>query len=54
MWKCQLQSVDRAIRKGLYGDWQPTATEKARLDQIFPDGVCDYTKPDAGRPRGRH
>jgi hypothetical protein len=54
VWKCQLQSVDRAIRKGLYGDWQPTATEKARLEQIFPDGVCDYTKPDAGRPRGRH
>ena len=54
IWKCQLQSVDRAIRKGLYGDWQPTATEKARLEQIFPDGVCDYTKPDAGRPRGRH
>jgi Tannase-like family of unknown function (DUF6351) len=54
IWKCQLQSVDRAIRKGLYGDWQPTATEKARLEQVFPDGVCDYTKPDAGRPRGRH
>jgi hypothetical protein len=54
VWKCQLQSVDRAIRKGLYGDWQPTGTEKARLEQIFPDGVCDYTKPDAGGPRGRH
>jgi hypothetical protein len=54
IWKCELQSVDRAIRKGLYGDWQPTAAEKARLEQIFPDGVCDYTKPDAGRPRGRH
>jgi Tannase-like family of unknown function (DUF6351) len=54
IWKCQPQSVDRAIRKGLYGDWQPTAAEKARLEQVFPDGVCDYTKPDAGRPRSRH
>jgi Tannase-like family of unknown function (DUF6351) len=53
VWKCQLQSVGRAIHKGLYGDWRPTAAEKARLEQIFPDGVCDYTKPDAGKPRGR-
>jgi hypothetical protein len=53
VWKCQLQSVDRAISEGLYGDWQPTAAEKARLEQVFPDGVCDYTKPDAGKPPGR-
>ncbi|MGH9288592.1 MAG: DUF6351 family protein [Acidimicrobiales bacterium] len=53
VWKCQLQSVDRAIRKDLYGDWRPTADEKARLEQIFPDGVCDYTQPDAGKPGGR-
>ncbi|HZA77592.1 MAG TPA: DUF6351 family protein [Acidimicrobiales bacterium] len=53
VWMCQLQPVDRAISKGLYGDWTPTAAEKARLEQIFPDGVCDYTKPDAGKPPGR-
>jgi Tannase-like family of unknown function (DUF6351) len=53
VWKCQLQAIDRAIDKGLYGDWRPSAAEKARLEQIFPDGVCDYTKPDAGKPRGR-
>jgi Tannase-like family of unknown function (DUF6351) len=52
VWKCQVQSVDRAIRRGLYGDWRPTAAEKARLEQIFADGVCDYAKPDAGKPRG--
>ena len=23
-----------------------------RLQQIFPRGVCDYTKPDVGRPAG--
>ncbi|MGH9231248.1 MAG: DUF6351 family protein, partial [Acidimicrobiales bacterium] len=54
VWKCQLQPVNRAIHKGLYGDWRPTAAEKARLEQIFSDGVCDFTKPDAGKPRGRH
>ena len=43
----------RAIARGLYGDWHPTAAERARLEQIFPNGVCDYTKPDRGRPRGR-
>jgi hypothetical protein len=50
VWKCELQSVGRAIRRGVYGDWQPTADERARLEQIFPDGVCDYSKPDVGLP----
>ncbi|HEY7071070.1 MAG TPA: DUF6351 family protein [Acidimicrobiales bacterium] len=51
VWKCQLQSVSKALRHGVYGDWTPTDAQKARLEEIFPDGVCDYTKPDAGRPR---
>jgi Tannase-like family of unknown function (DUF6351) len=51
IWKCQLQPVSRAIARGLYGDWRPTAAEQARLEEVFPDGVCDYTRPDAGRPR---
>ena len=50
VWKCQLQSVDRAIARGVYGSWQPTAEERARLEQVFPDGVCDFTRPDVGRP----
>jgi hypothetical protein len=53
VWKCELQSVDRALRHGVYGDWQPTADEKARLEQVFPDGVCNWDRPDLGRPR-RH
>ena len=28
------------------------AAKVARLEQIFPQGVCDYTKPDVGRPAG--
>jgi hypothetical protein len=52
VYKCALQSVGRAIARGLYGDWQPTAAERARLEQIFPTGVCDYTRGDVGRPPG--
>ena len=50
VWKCELQSVDRALRTGSYGDWRPTADEKARLEQVFPDGVCNWDRPDVGRP----
>jgi hypothetical protein len=52
VYKCRLQSVDRAIARGLYGSWTPSAAEVARLKQVFPTGVCDYTRGDAGRPRG--
>jgi Tannase-like family of unknown function (DUF6351) len=52
VYKCALQSVGRAIARGLYGDWRPSAAERARLEQIFPTGVCDYTRPDVGRPPG--
>jgi hypothetical protein len=51
VYKCALQSVGRAIRRGLYGSWTPTDAERDRLEQIFPTGVCDYTRPDVGRPR---
>jgi hypothetical protein len=52
VFKCSLQSVGDAIGRGLYGQWQPSAAEAARLEQIFPTGVCDFTEPDVGRPRG--
>jgi Tannase-like family of unknown function (DUF6351) len=51
VYKCALQPVSRAIARGLYGSWTPTAAERERLEQIFPTGVCDYTKRDLGRPR---
>jgi hypothetical protein len=50
VFKCQLQSVDEALARGVYGSWQPTPEERAKLDAVFPTGVCDYSKPDAGRP----
>jgi hypothetical protein len=50
VYKCALQSVDAAIAKGVYGSWTPSADEVTRLKEIFPTGVCDYSKPDVGRP----
>ncbi len=50
VFKCALQPVSDAIGRGLYGSWQPSAAEVARLEQIFPAGVCDYTQPDLGLP----
>lgn len=53
IWKCALQPVEAAIAKGLYGSWRPSPAERARLKQVFPDGVCDFRKGDQGKPRGR-
>jgi hypothetical protein len=52
IFKCQLMPVASAIQKGLYGSWTPSAAETAMLGAIFPQGVCDYSKPDAGLPPG--
>jgi Tannase-like family of unknown function (DUF6351) len=50
VYKCALQSVQRAVARGVYGSWQPSAAERQRLEEIFPTGVCDYSRGDAGRP----
>jgi hypothetical protein len=50
VFKCALQPVDRAVAHGLYGAWEPSEAEVARLREIFPTGVCDYSKPDLGLP----
>jgi hypothetical protein len=52
IFKCHLQSVAEAIAGGSYGVWDPTPDQQARLEQIFPDGVCDFSQPDAGLPPG--
>jgi Tannase-like family of unknown function (DUF6351) len=49
VYRCRLQPVSRAIARGLYGSWEPSAAERSRLEQIFPTGVCDYSRGDAGR-----
>ena len=50
VFKCALQPVADAVARGLYGSWAPSAVELARLNAIFPAGVCDYSKPDAMLP----
>jgi len=50
VYKCALQPVRAAAARGVYGPWRPTSAELTRLAQIFPTGVCDYRKPDVGRP----
>jgi len=50
VYKCARQPVAAALARGVYGPWHPTSAESARLRQIFPTGVCDYRRPDVGRP----
>ena len=53
IFKCQTMSLDMAITQGIYRPIFFTPQERARLQQIFPSGVCDYRLPDAGLPRYR-
>lgn len=53
VWKCALQPVEKAARSGLYGSWRPNRAQVERLMQVFPSGVCDYRRPDVGRPSHR-
>ncbi len=49
--KCRLQSVEQAIKSGVYGA-QLMWPYLAELNRIFPSGVCDYRLGDAARPEG--
>jgi hypothetical protein len=50
IFKCHLKSVQKAIADGDYGVWTPDANERLLLEKIFPQGVCDFSKPDMGLP----
>ena len=53
VFKCQLMPVEEAVARGYYPTEGPNAfgpEDIERLRTIFPDGVCDYTLPDAGLP----
>lgn len=47
--KCQLQSIESAVDKGVYGSVDITPYQN-RLQAIFPEGVCDYSLPGLGKP----
>ncbi|WP_223654793.1 DUF6351 family protein [Halopseudomonas nanhaiensis] len=44
--------LSTALSDGTYRSWSPSAGEVERLNEILPDGVCDFSQPDRGRPRG--
>jgi len=50
IFKCQLKPVAQAIADSDYGMWVPNTEEQYMLGAIFPDGVCDFSQPDAGLP----
>jgi len=49
MFKCQLMSVNQAMKQGLYGSVN-IGLYQQKLEKIFPNGVCDYNQIDQGRP----
>jgi hypothetical protein len=52
VYDCARKSVDQAVADGTYAPWLPNAADVARLKQVFPEGVCDYTRSDQARPNG--
>jgi hypothetical protein len=43
IFKCALKPLATALADGSYGAGAPfTAGQRAWLQKIFPDGVCDY------------
>ena len=50
IFKCQTVDVFSAYSQGIYGGLELPAEALATLSFIFPEGVCDYSKPDAGLP----
>jgi hypothetical protein len=54
MFKCALKPLAKALEDGTYGTASFTADQVRQLEAIFPDGVCDYARPDQGKPRGWH
>jgi len=49
IFKCHLRPVTDALARGVYAPVDLSAYREELL-RIFPDGVCDYTLGDAGRP----
>jgi hypothetical protein len=50
IYSCARKPVDAAVADGTYAPWVPDAAQISQLKQIFPEGVCDYGKPDTARP----
>lgn len=46
VFKCHLQTIEKAISQGVYGSIELSEQDKSRLEDIFPEGVCDYSQED--------
>jgi hypothetical protein len=49
IFKCHTIAIETAIKNGIYGDLNVNAKVDL-LKETFPDGVCDYSQGDMGRP----
>jgi len=47
LFKCRLISVESALAQGQYAPVDMTPY-RSRLERIFPQGVCDYSRPGTG------
>lgn len=52
IFKTYLIPVEEAIARGFYDPIVLTEEQIARLNEIFPDGVADYSEGCVGRPEG--
>lgn len=52
MFKCALKPLQVALADGTYGNAQFSAAQTDWLARTFPEGVCDYKRPDQGRAPG--
>ncbi len=51
IFKCALKPVSTALADGTYpASVQFSAQQMVWLERIFPEGVCDYSRGDQGRP----
>ena len=50
IFKCALKPLTQAIDDGDYGETVFTPLQLGLLNQIFPQGVCDYDQDDLGKP----
>jgi hypothetical protein len=50
VFKCHRISVDDAIAQDFYDGVTFDTAQRARLDVVFPTGVCDYAQGDARKP----
>lgn len=51
LFKCALKPVAAALADGTYGAVRFTTAQQVWLGRIFPNGVCDYSRDDMGKPR---